>query len=287
MVFSGKERTIESSISISGISLHSGKDVKLTLSPLPVGSGVVFKRTDLDGFSVPLSVDSVISTTMATSIGIGRDRISTIEHLMSALYSYGIDNVEISVDSDEPPVLDGSSLEFCKFIESIGYREQEKSRELIVIKKAVEIRDGDKFVRIEPSKDGDFSIDFKIDFQNPAIGIQEANFSFRENSYRDEVAPARTFGFLKDVDMLKSQGLARGANYDNVIVIGEDSVLNSGGLRFENEFVRHKILDVIGDFSTLGKRVIGKYSSFAGSHHFNSLLIKKILEDKSNYSVQS
>jgi UDP-3-O-[3-hydroxymyristoyl] N-acetylglucosamine deacetylase len=205
---------------------------------------------------------------------------------MSAIYSLNIDNLKIVLNSNELPILDGSSLDFYNLLKNCNFVTQEKNREILLIKKPIKIEDNNKYVSIEPIED-DFKIDFKIDFRHKAIGIQEASFSFKNDNYFKEIAPARTFGFLKDFDSLKEMGLARGANYNNVIVIGNDKVLNKGGLRFPNEFVRHKILDVIGDFTTLGKKIIGKYSSFAGSHNLNHLLIKKILADKGNYSVKS
>jgi len=277
-----REKTIKGIVKISGKTLHKGSNSTLILRPLPENSGIYFKSGEK---IIPLSPESVIDTKMATTIGKDGIKIYTVEHLMSAVTSFGITNLEIEIDSNEPPILDGSSKEFLEKIEKIGTVEQNVPRKVIIIKRDVKVQDGDKFVSISPTKKGGFWIDSKIDFKHPAIGVQEFKLEVTLENYRKEIAPARTFGFLKEFDYLKSQNLALGANYTNVIVIGDDEVLNEDGLRFENEFVRHKILDVIGDFSILGMQIEGEYRSFASSHSLNYKLVQKILSDKSNYDV--
>ncbi len=276
------EKTIRSEIEISGVSLHTGQESFIKLSPLPENSGIIFFKNGID---IPLSPENVISTERATTIGKDGEVIHTIEHFMSAIFSLGISNLKIEVDGNEPPILDGSGIEFLKIVDEVGVVEQSGEREVLVIEREVSVNDGERFVSISPNKDMKFRIESKIDFSNPAIGVQEFALDVSIKTYREELAEARTFGFLKDFDYLKSKGLALGATYENVIVVGEDKVLNEGGLRFENEFVRHKILDVIGDLSILGKGIVGTYRSFASSHALNYALIKKILSDKKNYSV--
>jgi UDP-3-O-[3-hydroxymyristoyl] N-acetylglucosamine deacetylase len=279
-----RNRTVAEEIKFSGITLHKGENSTITLKPLDEGSGIIFQRGDV---RIPLSPDSVVDTTMATTIGKDNIKIHTIEHLMSAIWSLGISNLLIEIDTVEPPVLDGSSIKFLEDIEKSGLIEQSNLREKLVIEREVSVRDGERFVSISPNHGKGLSIYSKIDFSHPAIGIQEFAVDIDLESYRKEVAPARTFGFIKDFEKLKAMGLALGANYDNVIVVGEEEVLNGDGLRFENEFVRHKILDVIGDLSILGMDIDGSYRSFASSHALNSQLVKKILSDKRNYSVKS
>jgi UDP-3-O-[3-hydroxymyristoyl] N-acetylglucosamine deacetylase len=279
-----KEKTIGSEISISGITLHRGENVTMVLHPLPENSGIIFKKGSVE---IPLLPENVVNTQMATTIGKSGEVIYTVEHFMSAVSAMGITNLLIEIDGNEPPILDGSGAEFLKKIEEVGIVEQERSREILVIEREVSAKDGERFVSISPNPKGTFHIDSVIDFSSPVIGVQEFAIDVNLDTYKKELASARTFGFMKDFEYLKSNGFALGANYDNVIVVGEDSVLNEGGLRFENEFVRHKILDVIGDFSILGKGIIGSYRSFASSHALNHSLILEILSDKRNYSVRS
>jgi UDP-3-O-[3-hydroxymyristoyl] N-acetylglucosamine deacetylase len=278
-----REKTVKNTVKISGKTLHKGSNSTIVLKPLPENSGIYFIK---DGVKIPLLPEFVIDTTMATTIGKDGVNIHTVEHLMSAVISLGISNLEIEINSNEPPILDGSSIKFLEAIEKVGTIEQNSNRKTLVIKKEVKIEDGKRFVSISPKKGG-FSIKSTIDFKNKAIGIQNFEIDITEESYKKEIAPARTFGFLKDFDMLKSQNLALGADYSNVIVIGDDEVLNKDGLRFENEFVRHKILDVIGDFAVLGMNIEGEYKSFASSHYLNYKLIQKILSDEKNYDVKS
>jgi UDP-3-O-[3-hydroxymyristoyl] N-acetylglucosamine deacetylase len=277
------EKTVKNIISISGTTLHKGWNSTIILKPAPEKSGIYFIK---DGVKIPLSPDFVIDTQMATTIGKDGIQIHTVEHLMSAVISLGITNLEIEINSNEPPILDGSSIVFLNEIEKTGIQEQNTPQKKFIIEKEVSISDGNKFVSISPNQTG-FFINSKIDFSHKVIGIQEFQLEVTLENYKKEIAPARTFGFMKDFEYLKSQQLALGANYSNVIVIGDDEVLNEDGLRFENEFVRHKILDVIGDFSVLGMPIFGEYKSVASSHTLNYKLIKKILSDKRNYSVKS
>jgi len=277
-----REKTVKGIIKISGKTLHKGSDSTVLLKPLPENSGIYFLK---DGIKIPISPEFVVDTTMATTIGRENVNIHTIEHIMSAITSLGISNLEIEIDSNEPPILDGSSQQFLEKIDEVGVIEQNRLRKILTIQREVRVEDGDKFVSIAPAKG--FSIDSKIDFHHSQIGVQEFRLDVNLENYRKDIAPARTFGFLKDFEYLKSKNLALGATYENVIVLGEDKVLNKSGLRFKNEFVRHKILDVIGDFSIIGMQIEGKYRSYASSHSLNYRLIKKILSDKRNYSVKN
>lgn len=277
-----KQRTIKNKVELTGIGLHKGVPVRLELEPLEANSGIVFYRSDL-GVSIPLKPESIIDTTMATVIGKGEAKISTIEHLMSAIYAYGIDNLKINVDNEEIPIMDGSSIAWCMLLDEAGIREFSEARELVMIKKPLEVRDGDKFVRLEPSEKTIF--DFAIDFKHPAIGKQQYKFAFSCKNYREEIARARTFGFLQEVNYLRSIGLGKGGNLNNCIVLDESGIMNKDGLRYSEEFVRHKILDAIGDMAILGIPLLGSYVSFAGSHKLNSMLTQKLLSDESAYEI--
>ncbi|MGX3043865.1 UDP-3-O-acyl-N-acetylglucosamine deacetylase [Helicobacter sp. T3_23-1056] len=277
-----KQRTIKKKVELTGIGLHKGVPVKLELEPLSANSGIVFYRSDL-GVSIPLKPESIIDTTMATVIGKGEAKISTIEHLMSAIYAYGIDNLKINVDNEEIPIMDGSSIAWCMLLDEAGIAEFDEARELVMIKKPLEVRDGDKFVRLEPSEKTMF--DFAIDFSHPAIGKQQYKFAFSRKTYREEIAKARTFGFLQEVNYLRSIGLGKGGNLSNCIVLDERGIMNKEGLRYSEEFVRHKILDAIGDMAILGIPLLGSYVSFAGSHKLNSMLTQKLLSDESAYEI--
>jgi UDP-3-O-[3-hydroxymyristoyl] N-acetylglucosamine deacetylase len=279
-----REKSIKREIKISGKTLHKGEFSNLVIKPLKEGSGIIFKK---DNVEIPVSPNSVVDTRMATTIGKEGIVIHTIEHIMSAIYSLGISNLLIEIDSNEPPILDGSGIEFLKILETGEIIEQNKDRKTLIIEKEISIIDENRSVSISPNREGKFSINSKIDFKHKAIGYQDFSLNIDLESYRKEIAGARTFGFLKDFEMLKSNNLALGATMDNVIVLGDDEVLNKDGLRFENEFVRHKILDVIGDLSLLGMNIEGSYKSFASSHNLNYRLIQKILSDERNYSVKS
>ncbi len=276
------QRTIAKRVELTGIGLHRGKPVKMILEPLESDSGIVFYRRDV-GVTIPLMPQNVVNTTMATVIGKDGYSISTIEHLMSAVFSFGIDNLRISVDADEIPIMDGSSISFCMLLEEAGIKELNKGKKFIRIKKVVEETDGKKFVKLMPSKDIEF--EFEIDFDHPIIGNQRYSFNFSKKRYISEIAKARTFGFLHEVQYLRSKGLALGGSLDNAIVLDDKKILNSEGLRFENEFVRHKILDAIGDMSLFGGWFIGKYQSFAGSHKLNHELTKKLFANEENFEI--
>ena len=277
-----KQRTIAKSIEIMGVGLHGGNPVVMRLNPAPVDHGIVFLRADA-GVSIPVSHEAVIDTKLATVIGRDGVFISTIEHFLSAVMAFGVDNLQVVIDGDEVPIMDGSSAGFCMLLEEVGLAEQEKSKKVLLIKKPIEVRDGDKFVRISPHKTNE--IQFEIQFEHPVIQHQEYHFVYSRENYIKEISRARTFGFLKEINYLRSIGKARGGSLENAVVLDEKRVLNAEGLRFANEFVRHKILDAIGDMAFLGAPFLGRYESFAGSHHLNHLLTKALLADPEAYEV--
>lgn len=280
-----KQKTLAQSISIKGIGLHSGKQVTLNLHPAEENTGICFCRTDLSPREVirihpDLINDTRLSSTIVTKSGI---RIGTIEHLMSALYGAEIDNILIEVDAPEIPIMDGSSLFFLSLIHEAGVVNQNHPRRLLKIISPVEIEYDDKKARIEPH-DG-FQVALTIDFKHPLFSEenQKIVINFSKQSYLDEIAPARTFGFLKEIESMRRQNLGLGGSLDNAIVITDTGILNSGGLRYPNEFVRHKVLDAIGDLYILGHPIIGFFSGYKSGHAINNMLLRKILNQPSCY----
>ncbi|QOP41659.1 UDP-3-O-acyl-N-acetylglucosamine deacetylase [Sulfurimonas marina] len=276
------QTTIKKSVELVGIGLHKGSPVKLRLEPLEAESGIVFYRSDVD-VSIPLVPENVVDTKMATVIGKDGYVISTIEHLLSAVYAYGIDNLRVVVDADEVPVMDGSSASYCMLLDEAEVVELDKPKRIMRIKKEIEIKEGDKYVKLSPAKD--LSYDFTIKFPHPVIQEQAYVLKFTKQSYKEEISRARTFGFLHEVQYLRSKGLALGGSLENAVVLDEKKILNPEGLRYDDEFVRHKILDAIGDMSLIGMNFIGNYEAFAGSHDLNHKLTLELLKDPENYEV--
>lgn len=278
-----KQVTIKKKIEGVGIGLHKGEPVPFSFHPLEPNSGIVFYRTDARTY-IEAKPENVVNTQMATVIAKDGNEISTIEHMLSAIYAFGIDNILIKIGAAEVPIMDGSSASFCMMLSEVGTVEQDAYKKVMVITKEVEVRDGDKYSKITPDNNSEFL--FTVDFKHPAIGFQKYHFNFSKKSYIEQISRARTFGFLKDVQMLRANNLALGASLDNAIVLDDKKIINEDGLRFGNEFVRHKILDTIGDLTLLGMPYIGKYESFAGSHHLNHLLTKEILSSRENYQIK-
>jgi len=276
------QRTIKTPVEVVGIGLHKGEPIKVRLEPLACDAGIVFYREDL-ALSIPLSPSNVIDTQMATVIGAKEGYISTIEHFLSAVYAYGIDNLRVVVNGNEMPIMDGSAASFCLLLDEAGIQIQEKPKQVIRVKRTVEVREGEKFVRLEPSDKVRF--DFEIDFEHPVIGRQSQSYSFGTKPFIEEIARARTFGFARDIQYLQSMNLALGASLNNAIGLDDEKILNPEGLRFENEFARHKILDAMGDMMVMGHNVLGAYSSFAGSHKLNHQLTVKLLSDPANFEM--
>jgi len=276
------QTTIRKSVELVGIGLHKGSPVKLRLEPLESNSGIVFYRSDVD-VSIPLIPENVVDTKMATVIGKDGHVISTIEHLLSAVYAYGIDNLRVIVDADEVPVMDGSSASYCILLDEAEVVAQDIPKKIMRIKKDIEVREGDKYVKLSPSPD--LQYDFTIKFPHPVIQTQEYVLKFTKESYKKEISRARTFGFLHEVQYLRSKGLALGGSLENAIVLDDKKILNPEGLRFDDEFVRHKILDAIGDMSLIGMNFIGNYEALAGSHDLNHKLTLALLADTENYEI--
>ncbi len=271
------EKTIQNEVSCSGIGLHSGEKIHLRLIPAAEGSGILFCRTDLGGVLIPANASHVVSTHLSTTIGMEGATVQTIEHLLAAISAFGVDNLIIELDGPEVPILDGSAAPFAELLSAAGVVHQKKAKRIVQVIEPVTVSEKGKHVTISPAST--FEISYQIQFDHPLISSQTYRYQHSPETFMTEIAPARTFGFLKDVQMLQSMGLARGGSLENAIVIGEEQVLNEGGLRFPDEFVRHKILDLIGDLSLLGMPIIGKIEAVCSGHLLHSRLIKALLQN--------
>jgi UDP-3-O-[3-hydroxymyristoyl] N-acetylglucosamine deacetylase len=277
-----RQRTLKTIVRATGVGVHTGLKVALALRPAPVDTGIVFCRSDLPGNpAIPARAANVSNTTMATVIAKDGALVSTVEHLMSAFAGLGIDNAFVDVSGEEVPIMDGSAGTFVFLIQSAGIEEQAAAKRYIRVLKKVEIREGDKKVRLEPF-DG-FKVGFTIEFSHPVFDAasSEVEIDFGEVSYVRDVARARTFGFTQEVEMLRSKGLGRGGSLDNVVVIDDFRVLNAEGLRMDDEFVMHKALDAVGDLYMLGHPMIGAFYGHKSGHALNNLLVRKLLADPS------
>jgi len=279
-----KQRTLKESIRATGIGLHSGAKVYMTLRPAPANTGIVFRRLDLaEPVDVPADALNVTETNLGTTLEFGEGRIATVEHLLSALAGLGIDNLFIDLTAAEVPIMDGSAAPFVWLIQSAGIEEQSADKRFIRVVRPVEVSEGDKWARIEPY-DG-FKVNFEIDFDHPVLKKQRqrASLDFSTTAFLKEISRARTFGFLKDVEHLRANELALGGSLDNAIVMDDYRVLNEDGLRFQDEFVRHKVLDAVGDLYLLGSCLIGEFSGFKSGHRLNNLLLRALLDQPEAY----
>ena len=278
------QRTLKNRVSCTGVGLHSGARIDLALAPAPANTGIVFVRTDLPHpVEIPARAEFVVDTRLATTIGKGNVRVGTIEHLMAALAGLGIDNCRVEVSGPEVPIMDGSAAPFAYLILSAGIEQQKATKRFLVIRKAVTVTDGDKEAKLLPAPQ--LSISFTIDFDHPLISDQSYRLDVSDKLFHREIARARTFGFLKEVELLKSMGLARGGSLENAIVIDEFSILNPDGLRFPDEFVRHKILDSVGDISLAGMPVIGHLVCKKSGHALNHKLVTRVLADPTAHEI--
>ena len=277
------QKTIRQAVSISGTGLHSGKRVTLTLHPARANTGIRFVRTDLpEAIEIQANVRNVHSTTLCTTLSTGDVKVSTVEHLMSALWALGIDNVLCAVDGQEVPILDGSAAPFAQLIRKAGIKTQRSPRRFLVALKTIELRSGDRWAILKPSRE--FKIRYTIDFPHPVIGKQ--NFEFNSNTdFLKEIAPCRTFGFLKDVERMQAMGLALGGSLQNAVVLDDQKALNPDGLRFQDEFVRHKVLDAIGDFSLIGYPILAEIELHRAGHELQTRLVQELLEQPGAYSI--
>ena len=273
-----KQRTLKTSINCSGVGLHSGTNVSMTLNPAPVDGGITFKRTDIAGLGavIPAKWDHVVDTRMCTTLGNDDGvTIGTVEHLMAALAGCGIDNVLIDVNGEEVPIMDGSSQPFVFLFECAGVVEQDAPKKIIRVLKTVSVNDGE--ARLCPGSH--LSLDFEIDFNNDLVSRQSLSIGVVNGSFAKELARARTFGFLQDVEALRAAGLAKGGSLENAIVVNGDKIMNEGGLRYDDEFVRHKMLDALGDLYLAGAAIIGGFQGTCSGHTTTNMLLKSLFAD--------
>ena len=282
------QTTIKKKISTSGIGLHKGDIINLTLKPSKPNSGITFIRTDIEGDlakrSILANYKNVSDTNMCTTIkNETYCKISTIEHLMAALSGSGVDNIDIEVNGPEVPIMDGSSKQFVDLIENSGLVKLSKKRKFLKITKKIEIIDGDKKCSLSPDKNMKFFA--SIDFSDKVIGKQEASINLEKFSFKDNVSKARTFGFMRDVEALRMSGLGLGGSLDNCVIIDNNEVINAEGLRLENEFVVHKLLDAVGDIYTSGYRIQGEYKGYLCGHHMNNLLLRELFNNEDSFEI--
>ncbi len=279
-----KQRTIAKSINCSGTGIHSGKKVNLTIKPAPINHGIKFKRIDLpDSPSISAHFNMIVDTSLATVIGYDGFIVSTIEHLMATFVGLSIDNALVEIDGYEMPIMDGSAEVFTTSIMAAGIKEQEAQRCFFVVKEPIELKENGKFVGIYP--ESSFKITCDIDYDHPLIKKQSYTIELSDNVFEREICRARTFGFLHEYENLKRFGLARGCSLDNVVVIDEKNILNKDGLRYKNEFVRHKLLDCMGDFALLGMPVLGHVKVSKSGHFFNQAFLKKFFAQKESWET--
>jgi UDP-3-O-[3-hydroxymyristoyl] N-acetylglucosamine deacetylase len=291
-----RQRTLKSLTRAVGLGVHGGHRVELTLKPAPADSGIVFTRTDLpEPVRIPVSVHTVCDTRMATTISPdGRPegpKVQTIEHLLSAIAGLGLDNVAIDISGEEVPILDGSAASFVYLLQSAGIVLQDAPKRFLRVRRPVEVREGEgaalKWARLEPFHG--YRLSFEIDFNHPALDAtaQRVSFDFGPGGYKRDIARARTFGFSRDVDAMRARGLGLGGSMDNVIVVDDSRVLNADGLRYDDEFAKHKILDAIGDMMVLGRPLLAGYTAFKGGHALNNRLLRQLLADRDAYEEVS
>jgi len=283
-----KQRTLKSLISASGVGLHTGQKVMMKLRPAPAETGIVFRHVDLASpVDIAARPEAVGDTRLSSCLVKGDVRVSTVEHLMSALSGLGVDNAFVDLDAAEMPIMDGSASPFVLLIQQAGIEEQAAPKRFLRVKKRVEVKQGDKWARLEPYEG--YKLSFSIEFKHPVIerSTQSVSIDFAETSYLKEIARARTFGFMHEVEDLRESGLALGGGLDNAVVLDEYRVLNSDGLRFADEFIRHKLLDAIGDLYLIGKPLLGAFSAHKSGHALNNQLARTLLADRSAFEVIS
>lgn len=283
-----KQRTLKNIIRATGVGLHSGKTIYLTLRPAPIDTGVIFRRVDLEPVvEIEAKAENVGDTAMSTTLMNGDVRVSTVEHLLSAFAGLGIDNAYVEVNASEVPIMDGSAGPFVFLVQSAGIEEQEAAKQFIRIKKTVRVENGDKWGQFEPFEG--FKVGLEIDFKHPAFTERPQNVEvdFSSTSFVREVSRARTFGFVKDIELLRENNLALGASVDNAIALDDYRVLNEDGLRYDDEFVRHKVLDAIGDLYLLGHSLIGAFSGYKSGHEVNNQLLHELLAQPDAWELVS
>lgn len=281
-----KQRTLKNTIRATGVGLHTGEKVYLTLKPAPVDNGIVFRRTDLNPIAeIPARAENVGDTTLSSTLVKDGVRVSTVEHLLSAMAGLGIDNAFVELSAAEVPIMDGSAGPFVFLIQSAGIEEQDAPKKFIRIKKAITVKDGDKVASFLPF-DG-FKVSFTIDFDHPVFRdrMKKAELDFSSTSFVKEVSRARTFGFMHEIEYLRSQGLAQGGSVDNAIVVDDYRILNEDGLRYDDEFVKHKVLDAIGDLYLLGYSLIGEFRAFKSGHGLNNASLRALISQEDAWEM--
>ena len=280
------QKTIKKAIAITGIGLHSGQPVDLAFQPQPIDTGIIFERSDIEGSAaIPASAFLVQDTMMSSNLVFGGTRVGTVEHLLSAIAGLGIDNLLIRVSASEIPIMDGSASPFVGLLMQAGLCEQDAAKKFLKIIRPVRVSVDDKWAELNPFEG--FELNFEIDFAHPAFDkdFQEAQLKFSTQNFIEQLSEARTFGFLQDIETLRKNNLALGGSMDNAIVIDETRVLNTEGLRFADEFVRHKILDALGDLYLIGYPIIGRFNAYKSGHALNNLLVREILSDPDNFEI--
>lgn len=283
-----RQRTLKNVIRATGVGLHTGKKILLTLCPAPVNTGIIFRRVDQNpAVEIQAKPENVGDTRLSTTLVRDGVRISTVEHLLSALAGFGIDNAYVELSSDEVPIMDGSAGPFVFLIQSAGVKEQNASKQFIRIRREVRVTDGDKWAMFQPFSG--FKVGFTIEFDHPVFNEKncQAEIDFSTTSFVKEVSRARTFGFMRDVELLREKNLALGGSLDNAVVVDDYRILNTDGLRYEDECVKHKILDAIGDLYLLGHSLIGSFTGFKSGHELNNRLLKELLIDESAWELVS
>ncbi len=281
-----EQRAVAKPVSCAGVGLHSGKKVRMTVNPAPVNHGIKFRRVDLPGTpDVTAQFNRVVDTSLATVIGSDGCIVSTIEHLMATFAGLSIDNALVELDAHEVPVMDGSAGPFTRMIVEAGIQNQEVARHYFVLREKIELKEGDKSVTVYPSDS--FRITCSIEFNHPLIGKQHYAFDVTDEAFASEISDARTFGFLHEVEYLKRYGLAQGGSLDNAVVIDRDQILNQDGLRYPDEFVRHKVLDCLGDFSLLGMPILGHLVVSRSGHQFNHAFLEKFFSQKAMWETRA
>ncbi len=278
------QRTVKKEVSCQSIGLHSGRKIRMTIKPAGIDEGVVFIRKDLyEDNRIRADFESVRDTTLATTIGLNGVTVSTVEHLLSAFSGMGVDNAIVELDAPEVPIMDGSALPFVNMLKDVGTKTQGKCKKLLVIKKGVSVSDGSGSAMLLPAQE--FKITYGIDFQHPLIGQQLHEMTFSDIVYERDICSARTFGFLRDVEYLQAKGLALGGSLKNAVVLDDQRIINKDGLRCTDEFVKHKILDAIGDLSLLGMPIIGHFIASKSGHKLNNILLKELMTHEECWTI--
>ncbi|MEM7764468.1 MAG: UDP-3-O-acyl-N-acetylglucosamine deacetylase [Pseudomonadota bacterium] len=283
-----KQRTLKTTIRATGVGLHTGEKVYLTLRPAAVNTGVVFRRVDLaEPVDIPADGRRVKETMLGTNLFNGEHKVATVEHLLSAVSALGIDNLYVDISAPEVPIMDGSAAPFVFLIQSAGIEEQEAPKQMLRMRRTVRVEDGDKWAELKPYNG--FRINFGISFNHPVFNQQRQHISLdlSSSAFLRDVSRARTFGFMRDIEALRERGLTLGGSMDNAIVLDDYRILNEDGLRYEDEFVKHKVLDAVGDLFLLGHNLIGEYTAYKSGHDLNNKLVRAVLEDASSYEIKT